>query len=192
MRKISCSLIVIQFLGLVVATGLSIIQIETIQFSGPLLSAVGLVIAFVSFTRNRPCGLCFGLGVPTASVFCFFLIGGFDLDPYHAREPMFYILLGVILFHVGAGDLAIREIVAENDDNGDRLPFQFSIMSLLVLMFLVSLFFGLYKTFGKAGAALGAQIAYIVIVVYWVRQFRTVRSRRKEEDVDKGLPLSHR
>jgi len=60
-------------------------------------------------------------------------------------------------------------------------------MALLVLMVLVSVFFGLYKTLGETGAAIGALLVYAVIVAYLLRQFHVLRSRRKEDGVDKGL-----
>ena len=101
---------------------------------------------------------------------------------------MLYILALVAVLHVVIGYPAIREIDTEESGDRQRVPFQFSIMALLVLMVLVSVFFGLYKTFGDSGAAIGAAIAYFVIVAYCLRQFHVIRSRLKEDGVDKRLP----
>ena len=151
-----------------------------------MLSAFGLLIACASFIGNRPFGLYFGVAAPTASLFSFSLFDCLRWAPGDAQLPMSFIVVAVALFHVAAGYLAVRELVVENRHHRQRLPFQFSILSLLVLMLLVSVFFGLYKTFGERGAAVGALLVYVVVVAYCLRQFHVIRSRHKGDGVDKG------
>ena len=56
MRYISSLLTIVQTLGVEIATLISFAKIETIVYSGPVLSVIGLVIAYISFSRNRPRG----------------------------------------------------------------------------------------------------------------------------------------
>jgi hypothetical protein len=62
------------------------------------------------------------------------------------------------------------------------VPFQFSIMALLVLMTLVSILFALHGQFGRVGAAFGVQFVYIVVIGYFLWQFHVGRSAQKEDD----------
>jgi hypothetical protein len=181
MQRTSRILIILQTLGVELATLAAMDRVTTIQYSGPLLSATSLVIAYISFRRNRPRGLCFGLATPTASVFCFSLICGSRWGPDDAQRPMFIILAMVAVLHVAAAYFAIEELAATKGDDRKSVPFQFSIMALLVLMLLVAVFFALYKTFGQEGAALGASFDYAVVVAYLLRRFHLMRSQCKEE-----------
>ena len=61
MRRTSRCLIIFQTLGMEIATLLVLIEIRTLFLSEVLLGAVGLLIAYISFGRSRPFGLCFGL-----------------------------------------------------------------------------------------------------------------------------------
>ena len=187
MQRILRTLIILQTLAVEVATLAGMGEVETIQYSGPVLSGMGLAIAYLSFRRNRPLGLCFGLATPTACVLCFSLISGLGWTPDDAQTPMFVILAIVALFHVGAAFCALNEVTAIQAAGRQKLPFQFSIMALLVLMFLVSVFFGSYQTFGHVGVAIGALFVYAVILAYLLRQFHLMRLRCKEDDVRKGL-----
>ena len=98
--------------------------------------------------------------------------------------PCSSILVDVALFHVGAGYLAIQELAVNSGDDRQRVPFQFSIMALLVLMVLVSVFFGLYKTFGQhwSGDRRAARVCrrYRAIVC----GSSTFAARGKKNDVD--------
>jgi hypothetical protein len=189
MRQVLSLLIICQIVAVAVATLIAVANIRTIQYSGPLLSAAGLTIAFISFRRNLPAGLCLGLAAPTAAVFCFSLICGSHWQPDQAAGPMVLILADVNLFHWAAAYCAIRELTAENCDERPRIPFQFSIRALLILMLLVSVSFGSYDMFGKIGVAIAAQLAYIVVIAYFLRLFFVARAR-KQEDADDSLPAS--
>jgi hypothetical protein len=181
------ALTVLQTLAIEVAALAAMGEVDTIQYSGPMLSGVGLLIAYLSFRGNRPVGLCFGLGTPTASILCFSLICGFGWSPDDARRPMCFIVVAVAVFHVVAAFFALEELSTAQAVDRQKLPFQFSIMALLVLMLLVSVFFGSYQSFGQVVAALGALFVYAVIVAYLLRQFHVMRLRFREGDVRKGL-----
>ena len=112
MPKNSCVPIIVQILLVAAATVLAFAKIETIQFSGPVLAVSGLVMAFASFRKNRPCGLYLGLIMPTTYVLCFSLILGFGWGPDQAQKPVWAILIDVVLIHLWLGYFAIRELAA--------------------------------------------------------------------------------
>ena len=94
--------------------------------------------------------------------------------------PVMFIITAVALLHVAALHPAEAELTESRDD-GERVPFQFSIMAMLVLMTLVALFFGMYKTFGPMGAAFGALLGYVVVLGYLLQNFCAMRSQQDEE-----------
>ncbi len=192
MQLILRTLIILQTIAVELAALAAMDDVETAPISGPMLAASGLIVAYLSFRRNRPCGLCFGSIAPTAYVLSFSLISGLGWSKYDAWTPMFVIVAVVAAFHVVAAFLAIGEIAATLEDNRPKLPFQFSIFSMLVLMLLVSIFFGSYQTFGPAGAGIGALFAYAVILTYLLRQFHLMRVRQKEELREKSWPSASR
>jgi hypothetical protein len=163
----------------VAATVLAFAEIRTVQVTGPLLGVAGLAIAFASFRKDRPWGLYFGLTMPTAYVFCFSLVCGSRWGPDEARLPLAYILVDVVLLNVASGCAAIGELAVNSGDDRRRVPFQFSIMAMLGLMVLVSVFFGLYDALGNTGMAIGVQFVYAVVVGYFLWQFHVRRSAKK-------------
>jgi hypothetical protein len=181
MQPILRALIILQTITVEVAVLAAMGDIETTECSGPIVGGMGLIVAFLAFRRNLPIGLCFGLAAPTVYVLCFALISGMGWDPDGAERPMRFILTVVALVHVVAALIALEELTAAEGDRRQRLPFQFSIMALLVLMVLVSVFFGSYQSFGHVGAAVGALFVYGVILTYVLRQFVVMRSRQREE-----------
>jgi hypothetical protein len=186
------TLIIIQTLAVELAALAAMAAVETTQVSGPILSASGLIVAYLAFRRNRPCGLCLGLATPTSYVLCFSLISGLGWSADDARMPMFLIVAAIAAFHVVAAFFALDELATSQADHRPKLPFQFSILSLLVLMLLVSVFLASYKTFGPPGAAIGALFSYAVILAYLLRQFLLMRLRQEEEIREKGWRSSSR
>jgi hypothetical protein len=188
MQLVLRALIILQTLAVELAALAAMGEVETTEVSGPMLSGMGLVIAYLSFRRNRPCGLCFGLAAPTAYVLCFSLVCGRGWSVDDARMPMFFIAAVIAVLHVGAAFLALEESAVVREDDRPKLPFQFSILSLLALILLVSVFFGSYQSCGPVGAAIAAMFVYGVILTYLLRQFHVMRVRCKEDDVGKGRP----
>jgi hypothetical protein len=181
MQPVLRAMIILQTIMVEVAVLAAMGDIETTECSGPIVGGMGLIVAYFAFRRNLPFGLCFGLAAPTVYVLCFALVSGMGWDRWHAERPMLFILTVVALFHVVASFFVLEEHTAARDDRRQKLPFQFSIMALLVLMVLVSVFFGSYQSFGHVGAAVGALFVYGVILTYVLRQFVVMRSRQKEE-----------
>jgi hypothetical protein len=186
MQPILRALIILQTIMVEVAALAAMGEIETTQYSGPIVGGMGLFIVYLAFRRNLPIGFCFGLTAPTVYVLCFALISGMGWDRWDAERPMLFILTVVALFHVVAALIVLEELTAAQGDRRQKLPFQFSIMALLVLMALVSVFFGSYQSFGHVGAAIGALFVYGVILTYVLRQFFVMRSRQREESVSNG------
>ena len=99
---------------------------------------------------------------------------------------MFVIVAVVAALSCGGGVFAIGEIAATQEDNRPKLPFQFSILALLVLMLLVSVFFGSYQTFGHAGSGNRAGcLSMGSILTYVLRQLPVMRLRQREESASK-------
>ena len=89
----------------------------------------------------------------------------------------------------GSSVLCDWRTCGNSGDDRQKLPFQFSIMALLVLMVLVSVFFGSYQTFGNVGVAIGALFVYAVIVVLLLRQFHVIRLRQRRTFGTRIRPL---
>ena len=164
-------LIALQVVGVLLAALAATIDIESIMASGGPLSASGLLISLVSFRKNRPVGFHFGLAAPTLSVFCFLVIYTLRLSPTEAQVPISMLLVACALIHLVAGYLAFQELKRGDGGDGQKLRFQFSIASLLMLMVIVSVFSGLCKTAGADGAVAGGVLAYAIVVAYFRRQF---------------------
>lgn len=81
-------LLILYTLGILIAAIAAMVDIESIMGSGPIMSLVGIWIAFLSYRRDHPIGLFYGLAVPTVSVFCFIVINGLDWGPSDAHVPV--------------------------------------------------------------------------------------------------------
>src|SRR4051794_35959277 len=102
------TLIVLQSLGIVAATIAAGIKIQSILFSGPALTLLGLALAAAAFLKNRPCGLYFALGAPTVAVVSFALIYGFNWLPEDAHLPIARLIFVSAVFLVMLSCLAVR------------------------------------------------------------------------------------
>ncbi len=172
-------LIAIQALGALAAALVAIADIESIVLSGGPVSVAGLLIAAISFRRNRPAGLHLGLAAPTMAVFCFLIIYFLQWSPSTAQVPISMLLAAFALIHLFAGYLAFQES-RRADGGGRKRRLQFSIASLLGLMVIVSVFFSLSKTAGELGAVIGGGVAYATFVVYFQRRFYKHRAEKDE------------
>jgi hypothetical protein len=164
-------LIVAQIVGILAAVIASVIQIESILVSGPLVSLVGLLISLVSFRRNDGVGLLFGLSTPSVAVLCFSIIFGMNWGPKEAAFPISCLLVAFAVLSVPAGVVALRRLRRPAGERR-RLKMQFQISTLLGLTFLVALVLGLHKTFAEPGAAMGIVIMYSTAVAIVIKRFR--------------------
>lgn len=164
-------LIVAQVVGILAAVAASVIDIETIVVSGPLLSLVGLLLGLVSFRRNDGIGLLFGLSTPSVAVLCFCIIFGLRWGPHDAAFPIPCLLAAFAILSVPAGVVALRRLRRPVGATR-RVKMQFQISTLLGLTFLVALVLGLYKTYGEPGTAVAIMIAYSIAIASVVKRFR--------------------
>ena len=67
-------LVILQVLGMFLATAFAADEIESILVSGPALSLAGILIAFLAYLRRTVRAFYFGVYAPTASLVCFLLI----------------------------------------------------------------------------------------------------------------------
>ena len=64
----------IQMLGVFGAVILAVVEVETIMITGPVLSALGLVLAYTSVSAGSRFGVFFGGSTPVTGLFLFLLI----------------------------------------------------------------------------------------------------------------------
>ncbi|MBK7996460.1 MAG: hypothetical protein IPK14_24750 [Blastocatellia bacterium] len=79
---------VIQIIVIIGALIGSFVEIRTILLSGPMLSAVGLVVAWTSYRCNKRLGVVVGLSGFLISLFCISLILIFNWLPQEAETPI--------------------------------------------------------------------------------------------------------
>ena len=164
-------LIVTQIVGILAAAIASVIEIESIMVSGPLVSLVGLLIASVSFRRNDGVGLMFGLSTPSVAVLCLSIIYGLNWGPGEAAFPISCLLVAFAILSVPGGMVALWRL-RQPAGATRRLKTQFQISTLMGLTFLVALVLGLHGSFGEPGAAVGIMIAYSTAVASIIKSFR--------------------
>ncbi len=174
--------LIVYTLGILIAAIAAMVEIESIVGSGPIMSLVGIWIAFLSYRRDRPIGLFYGLAVPTVSVFCFIVINGMDWGPSDAHVPVSAFLVLFAWACIPSCSLAVREVRRQRG-LADRRPIQFSIAFLLGLMFVVALGLGLTQMVGLRGFALAMVLAYLATIFCVVYRFIDGRRERKLTEI---------
>jgi hypothetical protein len=177
MRIFLVVLTAIQLIGIVAAAIAAAIEIETIVATGPTLALVGLLISSFCYYWNLQLGFCFGLSTPTIAVVCFTSILGFSLSPQEASLPIGALIVIFSLADAPVGVVAIREIQRSQFCKRNA-KFQFRIATLMGLMFLTAIFFGLFRIGGEAGVAIGIIIVYTTIASYAVKCFYQRRAEK--------------
>lgn len=168
------ALIVIQVVGVLLAAGFAFDEIESIVFSGPVLSLTSLVIAAASFRACRPAGFYFGLATPTFAILCFAAICGQEWSPAEAQRP---VSRCSAVFAIG---LALAGIRAWIESRQERLAartrrLQFSIAALLWLMLFTALLLSLFRISAPLQSADPQVIASMTLAVYAVAVGYVVR-----------------
>jgi hypothetical protein len=174
--RIVHALIVLQAASVWIAVAASVVEIESIVVSGPVLSFSGLIIAVCCLPRGWRYGLAFALSVPTISVACFSLIYGLSWSPDDASRPV-----SLLLFCFGLAEIPLALFALRDVRTGALHPgrtFQFGVSSLIVLTAAVSIPLALYRA-GPMMTALGIILAYGVLLVAIVRSSQ----RGKEADL---------
>jgi hypothetical protein len=169
-------LILAQTAGIQVAAIVAAYEIESIVFSGPILSVTGALIALLSFRRGCTFGLLFGLAAPSVTAFCLFVIAMLEWSPGDAHLPVSTFLFLFGLGCIPACAVTILEARAVNAGRANT-PFQYSIAAMLVLMLALALGLGLTQAYSYKGAAAGTTLAYLVVLLYVLhRHFENRRS----------------
>lgn len=168
------TLLVLQLLGVLIATGVAAWDIESIVFTGPVLFVTGLGIAAVSSLAGRPFGFYFGLAAPTVAVLCFSIICGLEWSPQEAHDPISLLLVGFCVLFTALGILALLERQKDGIVRR-RGRFQFSIAAMLWAMVVTAIVCGCIRTDNQQRIAVSALAAYVIVVGYFVRRFHVDR-----------------
>jgi hypothetical protein len=165
------ALLLIHIAGVVAAAFAAAWDIETILFSGPLLSVFGVLLALIAFRRNRPICLYYALTTPTVSVFCFAWIFAMDWGPGDAQRPIGAFLAIFGLVNLMFGILALSESLEKPKNLPKRGPFQFSIASIMGLTLLVAVSLSLWRTFHQQGIAFAAILCHLAVLFFVLHRF---------------------
>ena len=179
--KLVAALILFQLVGIFAAVVAAVVEIETILWTGPVLTLIGFVIVIRCFRRDHLLGLYFGFSVPSISVLCFSLIYGLEWSPGDAAVPISCLLIVFAVLSVPLGVLAWRRM--PHVTHAKRpLKMQFSLADLLGLMLVVSLPFGLNQTLAEPGLAIGLLMSYLIVFAYCIKRFRQARADARSDD----------
>lgn len=174
-RIMTQTLVIAHVIGLMIATVFAWHEIRSIVWSGPILTLTGLTIALISYRKNRPAGLYFGLAAPTVAVICFSLICGLQWSTDEALVPVGMVLTCFSAICILTIRHAFREI-SRSRQLEQVLPLQFGIGSLLWAMFFVALFFGFVRSRSSFGVAVIMLVAYLLFAwrLVWNLRIRQV------------------
>lgn len=181
------SLLAIQTVGIAVGVLATFFDIESILFSGPLLSFTGVLTAVLGYRRSLMAAFYFGLSLPTMSLLTFCLIFGLQWGPAQAEVPVSRLVAGFGLLVIPLGIYAIEQ--ARRGQIGPRAgkP-QFSLLLLLGLMLVASILFGSLRTGDPPKMAAGVAITYAIVAAYSVLRFHANHLERGVEDYDPKIP----
>ncbi len=168
------ALIVIQVVGVLLAAGFAFDEIESIVFSGPVLSLTSLVIAAASFRACRPAGFYFGLATPTFAILCFAVICGQEWSPAEAQRP---VSRCSAVFAIGLALAGIRASIESRQEPRAARPrrLQFSIAALLWLTLFTAVLLSLFRISAPLRFADPQTIAWLTLAVYAVAVGYVVR-----------------
>ena len=169
--KLIAALILFQLVGVFAAVVAAVVEIETIPWTGPVLTLFGFVIVIRCFRWDHSLGFYFGFSAPSISVLCFSMIYGLSWGPRDAAMPISCLLIVFAFLSVPLGVWALRRM--SHVRHAKRpLKMQFSLADFLGLMLVVSLPFGLNQTLAEPGLAIGLLMSYLVVFAYCVKRFR--------------------
>ena len=163
MRRFLQWLIAIQVVGMFVSAIASMIEIESIMATGPVLAVTGLMIAACSFRADYELGFFYGLAVLGVAVLCFVLIFGLEWGPGDAAVPIASLLFLAAFGSAPLGLLAHWELRRSVLGKLSVCP-QSGLSVVVVLMFLISIGFGLALAAGNVGVAISVFLTYLVLV----------------------------
>jgi hypothetical protein len=174
--RIAQVLILLQLASIGIAIVASIIEIEWIVVSGPLLSFTGLPIVFCCLLHGWRFGLLFAFAVPTVSIVCFSLIYGLSWSPDEASKPISLILFGFGIAAIPLAAFALREVRSGALNSPGSLQFRLS--SLIVLTAVISIPLALYRS-GPEMTVLGVIAAYFILLIAIAQSSRASQRKTK-------------
>jgi hypothetical protein len=172
----------------VVAT---VVEVETIIWSGPAMAILGLWIAILSINRDSIRLLAFGLLCPIVTSLIALLIATFQIGPGTASSFVWALLALNAIVTVVWWLLLRQQIFSGSSDDGKsaREPVRYSILHMLIGMTIVSLVLALIRPFiglGEmtlfAGYGIAILMASLAILLWFAR-----RSRRGDSDRSVGV-----
>jgi hypothetical protein len=133
-RLTAGTLCVLQILGISVSVLAAIWDIESITWTGPIFSMVGVLVALDSRVSRSASHVLFGLSTAAVSVFCLFWIVSLSWSPRDAAVPVSSALICYELLIMPVGCLALYRTLRPLEPHGatDSRPWQFSIGGLLL------------------------------------------------------------
>ena len=142
-------LIIAHTIGVLVAGVAAVFEIKTILCSGPILALTGVLIAVQSYRARRPIDFGFGLTATTAALVWFLIIFNLSWSPNMAHLPVSFFLIVFALASIPGGVFCSLEAVTAQA--GAKNRFQFSIGTLLAIMFFFALYLGVLRAFDVFG-----------------------------------------
>lgn len=106
-NRFSIIFLFVQLIFVGIAVGLAFYEIETIVFSGPIGSIIGLVVFGVTYKSRLTMRKTIGLSAPIFSLICFSLIYFWEWSPSEAQEPIGILML---LYTIVIFILIVKEI----------------------------------------------------------------------------------
>ena len=180
MRTFLSTLIAIEVLGIVAGAIAALVEIETIVCSGPMICCAGLLTLGLCYHRSLQVGFWFGLSLPTISILCFALIFGGSWSPEKAAKPIGSLVALFTCVGVPLGCAAFEE-VRQSILQKRSAKLQFGLTTLLGVMFLSAISFGLVRMEDERSIAIGIMVVYTMMAAYVVKMFyRSEGTGRRE------------
>lgn len=136
MKKLAIGLWIAQLLAAIAMLLATLVNIEFILVTGPILAVLGLLLALASASIQSWSVLTFALSAPFVAAFISLLIAAFHLGPTEARTPAivvlvtYLVLIGPIAFMSFLRLLRWRTVA----NRANRPVVRFSLKTLLIAM----------------------------------------------------------
>lgn len=126
-------LCVLQILGVSGSVVAAVMEIESILWTGPVFSFLGLLVALGSWTSRSASNALFGLSATTVSAFWLVWIISLSWGPNDAQVPVSSALIGYELLFVPVGWVALYRTLRSPEPEPAKVerPWQFGIGGLL-------------------------------------------------------------
>jgi hypothetical protein len=171
-------LVILQVLGMFLATAFAADEIESILVSGPALSLAGILIAFLAYLRRAVRAFYFGVYAPTASLVCFLLIYTQRWGPPEARIPISSLMILLTLAAIPFGAMAVYDFSRTPPATGRRRG-QFGIATLLGLTASIAFVLGLLRVLETPALVAAFSTVYVAIVLFFAFRIAPAPSTRR-------------